>query len=302
MLIYQQAGLMTMFENWDRQYRFSAGTGGTGFEIGETSKDNPVAMHISFNVQKADTETPNEAKISIWNLNPQHLAVLNEKDCVVMLKAGYGDNIPLIFIGTVAFISTELDGADRETRIEAVDGRVELRDTFTSFTYSGKTNSKTVIDKIAGEMGVPVTYSYNANQYNFPNGFSYVGSGRTALDKACSSSGLQWQIQNGILQIRNRYDTMNREGFLLSPETGLVGVPKKITISSQGTTPDTVGSGDAERPGYEIEYLMNGAVGIGDYIRFESREVKNYFRIHSIEMDGDNLEGDWLCTAKIIEA
>jgi hypothetical protein len=283
---------------FDRQYRFAA----NGFEIGATTPESPTALHINFSVDKCDTETPNTANISLWNLSPAQLATLNEPDCVVTLKAGYGDRMPLIFVGTVTYISTELDGADRETAIEAVDGRVELRDTFVSLSYAGQINSKKIIQDIAGEMGITTSFSYNAEFYDYPNSFSVVGPGRTALDKACGSSGLQWQIQNGILQIKNRNDTMTREVFVLSPDSGLIHIPKKIMLSPEGVTQDSPGSGDAERPGYEVEYFLNGAIGIGEYVRLESKVATGYFRVHSIEMSGDNIEGDWLCRARLMEA
>ena len=282
---------------FDRQYRFMA----NGFEIGETTLEQPTAIRINFSIEKADTETPNSSRISLWNLSPEQLAILGEPDCLVALRAGYGNIMALVFVGTISFISTELDGADRETAMEVIDGRVELRDTFVSLSYSGKINSKKILEDIAGEMGVAVTFSHNAEFYDFPNGFSCVGSGRTALDKACASSGLQWQIQNGILQIKNRYDTMTREVYVLSADSGLIGIPKKIMVSSEGMTLDASGNGAEERPCYEVEYLLNGAIGIGDFVRLESKIVEGYFRVHSIEMNGDNIEGDWMCYAKLIE-
>ena len=283
---------------FDRQYRFTA----NGFEIGETTLEQPMATRIRFNVDKCDTETPNMAIISLWNLSPAQLATLNEKDCFVTLRAGYKDIMPLIFVGTITYISTELDGADRETEMEVVDGRVELRDTFVSFSYSGQINSKKIIQDVAEEMGVAVTFSYNAEFYDFPNGFSFVGAGHTILDKACDSSGLQWQIQNGILQIKNRNDTMTREAFVLSPNSGLLQVPKKIMLSPDGNTLDSEGAGAEERSGYEVEYFLNGTIGIGDYVRLESEIATGYFRVHSVSLVGDNHEGDWMCRARLIEA
>lgn len=281
---------------FDRQYRFAAGpAGGTGFEIGETAPDSPTALHISFTVEKADTETPNTSDISLWNLSPEHLAILNQKDCVVTLRAGYDKLMTLIFVGTVTFLSTELDGADRETSMELADGGIELRDTYVSMSYSGAINSKKIIEDIAVQMGVTVTFSYNATFYDFPNGFSVIGTGRVALDKACSSSGLTWQIQNGVLQVKNARDTMTREVYLLSPDSGLLGIPKKVTFGADS-------SGGEDQSGWEVEYLLNGAIGIGDYVRLESNTVKGYFRVYSIEMSGDNLEGDWLCTTRLLEA
>lgn len=283
-------------KQFDRQYRLAAGpAGGAGFEIGATTAESPTALHISFGVSKCDTETPDTARISLWNLSPEHLAILNEEDCVVTLKAGYNTLMTLVFVGAITFMSTELDGADRETAMEIADGRIELRDTYVSLSYTGQINARKIIEDVAGQMGVTVTFSYNAEFYDFPAGFSFIGPGRVALDKACASNDLSWQIQNGILQIKQKRDTMTREVYVLSPDSGLLGIPKKVTFGKD--------SGGSERQsGWEVEYLLNGAIGIGDYVRLESKVVKGYFRVRSVEMSGDNLVGDWICTARLLEA
>ena len=276
---------------FDRQYRFAAG----GFEVGNTTPEQPTALRINFAVEKADTETPNSARISLWNLNPEQRATLNEKDCFCVLRAGYGNHMPLICTGTVTYVKTLMDGADRETVIEIADGRVPLRDTYVELSYSGKVNNKKIIEDTAEEMGVAVTFSYNAEFADIPNGYTFIGPGRVALDKACDQSGLQWQIYNGVLQVKMERDTMNREAYLLSPDTGLIGIPKKINYSEEGYN-----LGD--QPGWEVVYLLNGAIGVSDYVRLESREVQGNFRVKWIEMDGDNIQGDWQCTARLIES
>ena len=276
---------------FDRQYRFAAGD----FEIGGTSPNQPAALRISFSVQKADTETPNTAKISLWNLNPQQLATLNGRDCFTVLRAGYGNHMTLVFTGTVTFIRTHMDGADRETMMEIVDGCVPLRDTYVSLSYSGIVNARPIIDAIAAEMGVAVTYSHNATFADFPNGFAFVGAGRVALDKACATSGLRWQICNGVLQVKMARDTMNRAAYVLSPDSGLLGIPKNIVIAADGEGLD-------EEPGVEVEYLLNGAIGVSDFVRLESREIQGFFRVKWLELVGDNMQGAWKCTARLIEA
>lgn len=281
--------------NFDRQYRFSAGpAGGAGFEVGATSRSQPTALHISFSIQKADTESQNTSKITLWNLSPSQLATLNEKDCIVVLKAGYGNHMPLVFTGAVSFVQTTVDGADRMTEIEAIDGRIEIRDTYISVSYSGVINTKKIIDDIAQEMGVTVTYSYNAEFVDLPNGFSFVGQAKNALDKACASSGLSWSFQNGILQVKKLKDTMSQEVFLLTPDTGLINIPKKVSVAAEDK--------DAkDQTGWDVDYLMNAAINIDDYVRVESKAVTGYFRVYSIEIEGDNIEGSWMCTARLLE-
>ena len=68
---------MASMKNFNRQYRLACGpAGGEGFEIGEITKENPIPLHIAFALQKTDTTTQNTGKVSIWNLNDEHLSVL----------------------------------------------------------------------------------------------------------------------------------------------------------------------------------------------------------------------------------
>lgn len=127
-------------KNFDRQYRMSAGPpGSVGFEIGGTS---PYALHISFSVQKQELESSNTAKVQVWNLNKQNLATLEAENCFLLLKAGYGNTLPVILSGTVSHTSTRKDGSDMLTEIEVVDGLMEVRDTWVSMSYAGKVNTK----------------------------------------------------------------------------------------------------------------------------------------------------------------
>lgn len=282
-------------ENFDRQYRLAAGkAGGMGFEIGETSKSQPVALHINFSLQKSDLETQNTGRVTVWNLNKQHLATLDEKDCVLSLKAGYGNRMPLIFAGIVSSATTTNDGADRKTEIEVVDNLVEIRDTYVTISYTGNVNWKTIMDDVANQMGVAVTYSYNATFADIPNGFSFVGQARDIMTKGCNCCGLVWSLQNGVMQVKKPRDTMSREVYVLSEDSGLLGIPARVTeaAAQESSTPEI---------GWDVEYFLNGAINIDDYVKLESEKVTGYFRVYSIEMSGDNVSGDWICKARLKE-
>lgn len=279
-------------KNFDRQYRMSAGPpGSVGFEIGGTS---PYALHISFSVQKQELESSNTAKVQVWNLNKQNLATLEAENCFLLLKAGYGNTLPVILSGTVSHTSTRKDGSDMLTEIEVVDGLMEVRDTWVSMSYAGLVNTKKILDDTAAQMGLTVTYSYNATFADIPNGFSFVGQAKNALSKACAVSGLEWSIQNGVLQIKKQGDVMNREVYVIGPETGLIEIPERVQISS---------SDDAGTPqmGYDLVYLLNGAIGVGDYVQVQSKYLTGFFRVYSLEIDGDNLSGAWQCKARVLE-
>lgn len=286
---------MAEYDNFDRQYRLAAGpAGGTGFEVGETSKAQPVALHVNFSLQKSDLETQNTGRVTLWNLNPSQLAVLNEKDCVVSLKAGYGSKLALIFAGIVSYVSTTIDSADRKTEIEVIDNLVEIRDTYVSVSYNGTVNWKIIFDDVAAQMGVAVSYSYNAEFADISNGFSFVGMARDIMTKGCKCCNLSWSIQNGVMQVKKPGDVMSREVYVLSPDTGLLGIPARVVITQdEATGKNTLG--------WDVEYFLNGAINIDDYVKLESETVTGYFRVYSLEISGDNVSGDWICKARLLE-
>ena len=282
-------------ENFDRQYRLTIGkAGGTGSEIGETSKSQPVALHVNFSIQKTDLEAQNTGRVTVWNLNKQHLAMLDEKDCALALKAGYGNRLALIFAGIVTNSTTSLDGADVKTEIEVVDNLVEVRDTYVTISYTGTVNWKTIMDDVANQMGVAVTYSYNAEFVDIPNGFSFVGQAKEIMNKGCKCCGLVWSLQNGVMQVKKPGDVMSKEVYVLSADSGLLGIPARVTeAAAQGESEPEIG--------WDVEYFLNGAIHVDDYVKLESEKVSGYFRVYSIDITGDNVTGDWICKARLKE-
>lgn len=286
---------MASYKNFDRQYRLAAGKAGKqGFEIGAISDTQPRPLHISFSLQKTDLETQNTGKVTVWNLSKSHIAALNEKDCVLSLRAGYGKQLPLIFTGIVSFCSTTADGADMKSEIEVVDNLVEIRDTYVSVSYKGTVNWKTIFDDTAAQMGVAVSYSYNAKFTDIHNGFTFVGKAKDIIKKGCSCCGLTWSLQNGVMQIKRPGDVMSQEVYLLNADSGLIGTPARVVVAEDDATGKTM-------MGWDVEYLLNGAINIDDYVKLESRMVKGYFRVYSLDIQGDNISGDWMCKARLLE-
>ena len=192
----------------------------------------------------------------------------------------------------MTFAKTKLDGSDELTELELVDNRIELRDTYVSVSYTGAVNCKTLIQDTADQMGVTVSFAYNATFKDIPNGYSYVGPARNVLTKACETSGLVWSINNGVLQVKKPGDTMSREVYELSAETGLVGTPERVQISEEN---------GSFSYGWDVEYLMNAAINIDDFVYLNSKYVRGYFRVYSVVVEGDNMEGSWTCTARLLE-
>lgn len=282
-------------KNFLRTYSITCGSkGGEGFEIGNRQSEGDV-LHVSFSIEKSNTETPNNGKVQIWNLSPSSLNVLDGKDCILELKAGYGNNRSIIVVGNVVSAITTLDTADRMTEIEVVDGKVELSDTFITMSKNGIVNTKSLYQEIADTMGISVIYADYLQFPDFPNGFSFIGSAKNALHKITTACGHNFTIQNGVLQITLPGKQIQSNVYVLSADSGLIGIPKKISLDAKDENDK-----DKKQTGYEIEYLLNGAIGINDIIRIESKALTGEFLVIKVTFDGDNLEGAWKCTAQVI--
>jgi hypothetical protein len=271
-----------------RKHKIKCGKpGGKGFETSE--------LRIAFSISRSEDKSGNSATLSIWNLNPEHEAMVCEKDCYIEIQAGYEDTpLMTIFTGYVTYGEPgESEGADRSANLELVDGRVEVRDTYVSKSYSGSTGSQKIIDDIGREMGLSVSYADDVTHKDIPNGYSFVGQGTSSLDKACAASGLQWYIDNGVLHIKKKNGTMSKQVYELSADTGLIGFPKRVTQS-----------GDSEEDknviGYEVQYFLNADIKVSDYVYLNSKKHKGYCRVQSLKIDGDSHSGDWMCSATLM--
>lgn len=293
--------------NWDRQYRLRAGIEGEkGFEVGEPDSKTQRAIHISFSVQKSDSTTMNTTKIKLWNLNKEQISILTKTGCQIEIMAGYGTSRPIVFRGTVSNVNESLDGSDRMVEIEAVDGFASLSETQVSISYSGKISTYKVFRDVANQLNLPVTYSATAQDTlessYFSNGYSFVGYAQYVLDEICEKTSLMWTIQNGILQIRKGSEGISTNVHRINKDTGLINIPKRVYSSATSDTNTTSDTASDMLYGYEIEYFMNGAIGIGDRVYVESKIVTGMFMVTSLVIEGDNLEGNWQCTAEITEA
>lgn len=293
---------------FDRQVRVAIGEGGgPGFEIGAAAA-NGIPLHVKFSFEKADVESPNTGKVTVWNLSKEHLAELEKKDCAVSVRAGYAGSIMPAFEGTVTHASTIKEGADRMTEIELASGMVELRDAGFSMSYAKGTKTEAIYQEIASKMGLPLTASPTAmeNPTLLTAGFSFIGGAKNLLNRITRIDGINWTIQDGVLQLLKPEEPISTNCFELNAASGLIGIPKRVNSSAGGGSSkggfETADSGgETAQLGWEVTYFMNLAIGVNSYVHISSEAVDGYFRVQKIAIEGDNYEGDFLCRATVLE-
>lgn len=270
-------------------------------------------LHIGFQIDKDTTKESNKAKLEIYNLSDATRKKIEVPDTEVEIYAGYekAGGAILAFKGSVTYGFTRDAGTDCITTLDLADGTKAMRDSYCSLSYAPGTSAKTIIQRCANEMGVPVVYGDDVGELeSYQNGYSYIGQADGALTEICNALGLSWSIQNNILNIILAGGTSTNRGLVFSPQSGLVGVPERIIqaeYKSNKSNPKKTQKKKAkkEKPrkkaGWKIQTLLVPSVNPADMVKVESKWITGWFRVEKVSHRGDYNGTNWGSAMELIE-
>lgn len=255
---------------------------------------------IQFSVSKNSKPEPNKAKVSIYNLNPDHRqTMLSAPSASVQIDAGYPDEFSTIFVGDLRFAEHKKDGpVDVVTTFESAEKGAAIQQARVSITVPKGTPPGDVLRTIARALGVGAGRStawggsaieegnledaiaqLKANNV-FASGTVLSGSAWREMTNVCRSLGLTWSVQGGKLQILKAGTPLAGRAIKLTPQTGLLGSP---SIDAKGVL-----SG---------ECMMLGDMYPGRIIVLDSQFVHGQFVLDETTHTGDyspiSASGDW---------
>jgi hypothetical protein len=256
-------------------------------------------LRIAFDIEKTNEGVPNPAKIEVYNLSDKTRSILEDPGTRVILSAGYKDLFGVIFSGNIVRakhkkkkklqktpVAHRYEGVDIVTEVEAADGGNKYRNAYTVRAFPPGTKVQDVIKDLATDFGMPANIDYTSIPANaqYANGHSIGQETRHALDDICRTHGLEWSIQNEVLQIISKDKTTKLGAILLNPKTGLIGSPVKTTS------------------GCDFEALLQPSLAPGCQVKIESKFVNGMFKVRKVTHNGDSQEGDFLsrCEATLM--
>lgn len=226
-----------------RKVRVTLQGSGGGVTI-NPGNDTDRQLKVSFNIAKGISGTANEANdIEIWNLSEEHRNAIGKEFDHVTLEAGYtppsgGSNVGIIFRGNLRDVAHPVehtrDGADIITRISCGDGDKALRKATMSKTFPAGSKVRDIVEEVQKQFeaeGVARGEWKGLDDlppYKRP--YSVCGSCAREMERLGRSHDLYWSIQNETLEIIPG-DGFIESAVLLTPDTGLIGVP---TITDNG--------------------------------------------------------------------
>jgi hypothetical protein len=271
---------------WNRKFEVSVET----IKITNLDPTDPTktGLDVAFNVTKTLKKEPNTIDLTIYNLNEKHRNELAQiENPIVQVKAGYEDEMSLIFSGGVRGAFSYLDGVDWVTELHSGDAEDQLKNSRINKSYKKGTKLSTIINDVVDELGVGrgnidtialnpfVEYLEGGNETL--NGMVISGSCRDQLDWLLVSMGYEWSVQDGDIQVVENNKPIPGTAEVLSPSTGLIGSPR---IGSEGLL--------------NVTALMNGKIVPGSTIAIESDQIaKAFYRAERCDYIGDIAANDW---------
>ena len=218
------------------------GQDGQGAVWGNESKTQS-ALRVTFEVERAITGG-NKAKVVIYNVGQSSRRGIIIGSAM-RLRAGYAGLVGVLFTGVVSKVETERQGSDIATSIELKDGEPYSNMSVIDRSYAAGTHIATILNDVAQAMSVTLNGEATSVQrgvavgipdHVYAQGFVAHGPCKGVLDTLCRPRGLEWSVQNGALNIIPKTAYNGRTVQILSPSTGLLGVPstngKLVTFSA----------------------------------------------------------------------
>jgi len=275
-----------MSELYNRDFSFTVGTVLIKARPDSLSDEAKETLRCQFDVEGDDNSAPNKATLKVWNLNESHRKLLQKKWPLV-IEAGYVDEIQQIYTGDISFIDHRMEGVNWISTIESGDGEKAVSQKRFKKSYGANTSINTLLSDVAGSLGIGLgnltkklaAGALRTGFRSFSEGVVVNGQSAKILDKYLASSGYQWSIQDGQIQVLGPDETTQEQAIVLSRTSGLIGSPE---VGEKGVV--------------TAKSLLRGGIRGGRKVKVESRMVDGFFKCTKVAHTGDTWAQDWYTT------
>jgi hypothetical protein len=216
---------------WFRRYQLITGSRGRGLTVDNLTD---AGLRVTFEISKSLQKEPNQAKFQIYNLTPNHAALIQDEYTDVIFNAGYEGGVRLLFSGNTQFVANYADKTDWITELICGDGDQAFRNTFINHSFAAGSTDETVVDYCREQLPNVKKGPLQLNPSGSLRGRTYSKMAHETLDEIARTNGCNWSIQNGALQMVRADRMLNsNSATVLTAETGLLEAAER---TSKGIT------------------------------------------------------------------
>lgn len=249
-----------------------------------------LGLRLKFKSEKSLVKDPNTLDLHVYNLAAATRARLQKRGTQVVLVAGYKGAAQVIFAGQARTIDHVRDGPGWDTHILCGDGDTTFRAAFTSRSFGPGTKWADVAKALAKDLlsnaGDAVAKlsrgDISGSIDSFLQGYTAHGPAVLEFDRVMRAAGLEWSIQDGVLQVLRPGAANDERAILLSPATGLVGSPDHCAPKDE-----------ALPPVLKARSLLQGGLRPGRKVEIRASRTQGVYRCAKVCHEGDTHGPEW---------
>jgi hypothetical protein len=285
-----------------------------------------------FTVVRDSVQTPNTARIKVYNLSQSTIARIQKEFTRIFLQVGYqGGQLSTIFNGYVIRMTRGSSVSQPISQAAFLSGRENQTDTFLEFIgtdgdkpYNFATMSvalaagstvnqqlQTIAQALAPfNMNMGYTNLGGKGNVTLPRGIVLHGMVRDVLDDFCRHTDTTWSIQDGKVEIvAKNQGSIPGAVVVVSPKTGLIGLPRETLQGVEFTTlmNPYLRVGRAVQIQAQIQQTqpgipISGQLGLDPIVN--PLNPNGFYRIFYFQHVGDTRGNPWYtnCVARVINS
>ncbi|AZG13856.1 phage protein [Cupriavidus pauculus] len=219
-------------------------------------------LRVVFKVQRGDLQTPNSARIRVYNASETTKQLIESEFTRVVLQGGYQGNFGIIFDGNIKQVRRGRESqTDTYLDITAADGDSAYNFAVVNTTLAaGSTPAEHVAAACTAMNPYGVTQGYVPDlQANpLPRGKVMFGMARDFMRSVAKTTQTVWSIQDGKAILVPETSYMPGDIPVITADTGMVGLPEQT------------------QNGITVKMLLNPSVKIGRLIQIDNASVQRY--------------------------
>ena len=247
----------------------------------ETVTIDSDVLDCEFTVPFDNNTEANETEIILYNLSYNTTNQIRESGAVT-IKAGYGDDIGVIFSGTVSKKEIRNEDSDRILTLAATDsaGRTGWE---VDVSYCEGNTAQGILYDLCARLNFPIVSFAPIRDYVFEREVHVEGSLMDAIEKYAGICGVSAYVCKGCVYIQP-LSYSNAETYSLSAETGLLSTDEYEKEEKNGEFEDTI-------RGWKLKALLNHRVQTGTRVELNSPNASGVYFVQEGEhsYDGDSM-------------
>lgn len=218
-------------------------------------------LRFTFIVRRGDTQTPNYADITVYNMAPATMRRIEKEFTKVVLQGGYAGNYGILFMGEIKQVRRgRVNATDTYLAMTVADGDRAYNYAYIATSLAAGSTPSNHIDALLPVLkGMDVTKGFIpdlADPQKLPRGKVMYGMVKDAMRNIAVNIGSTWSIQDGKLTIIPLNAYQPGEVPVINAATGMIGLPEQTAN------------------GIKVRILINPSIRIGSLVKLDNEAIQ----------------------------